>query len=167
MIKDGNGDTRDGEVTGDRRVTAANGDVVVDRAGASVVVKTANGSVRVGEVVRGSVVLETALGELEVGIRQGNAAWLDASSGCGRVRTSLDAADSPEPADSTVEVRARTSFGDVLIHRSGQRTNETFFPDDSTRQLPDSFGPNYSSARTRAFEAVAFPSTRRVPCEAA
>ena len=77
VIKNSNGDTWIGAVAGDLRVNAANGNIAVDRAHAGVVAKTANGDVRLGEVVRGSVVLETRLGDLEVGIREGTAAWLD------------------------------------------------------------------------------------------
>jgi hypothetical protein len=71
----------------------------------------------VGEVVRSSVVLETQLGDLEVGIREGTAAWLDVSARAGKVHNALDAADAPEPSADTVEVRARTSVGDVVIRR--------------------------------------------------
>lgn len=117
-IKNSNGESWVGEVTGDLRVNAANGAISVDRAHANVRAKTANGSVRIGEVVRGEVVLETASGEIEVGIRQGTAAWLDVSTASGSVHNALDAADGPEQSDETVEVRARTSFGDIVIRRS-------------------------------------------------
>jgi len=118
VIKNSNGDTVVGEVTGDLRVKSANGRISVDRAHTSVVAKTANGNVRIGEVISGAIVLETAAGELEVGIREGTAAWLDLSSRYGRVRNSLDGADSPEPSDATVEIRARTSYGDIKIGRA-------------------------------------------------
>jgi DUF4097 and DUF4098 domain-containing protein YvlB len=122
VIKNSNGDTVVGEVTGDLRVKSANGRISVDRAHASVMAKTANGNIRIGEVVNGAIVLETAAGELEVGIREGTAAWLDVSSHYGRVRNSLDEAGSPEQSEATVEVRARTSYGDIKIHRSNQTT---------------------------------------------
>jgi DUF4097 and DUF4098 domain-containing protein YvlB len=122
VIKNSNGDTAVGEVTGDLRVKSANGRISIDRAHASVIAKTANGNVRIGEVMRGAIVLETAAGELEVGIREGTAAWLDLSSQYGRVRNSLDEADSPEQSEATVEIRARTSYGDILIHRANQTT---------------------------------------------
>ena len=118
VIKNSNGNTTVGEVTGDLRVKSANGRISVDRAHASVTAKTANGNIRVGEVVNGAIVLETAAGELEVGIREGTAAWLDVSSHYGRVRNSLDEAGGPEQSESTVEVRARTSYGDIKIHRA-------------------------------------------------
>ena len=118
VIKNSNGDCVVGEVTGDLRVKSANGRISVDRAHSSVIAKTANGRVRIGEVVSGAIVVETAAGELEVGIREGTAAWLDASSSYGRVINSLDEADSPGQSEATVEVRARTSYGDITIHRS-------------------------------------------------
>jgi hypothetical protein len=33
------------------------------------------------------------------------------------VHNTLDTADGPEPSDETVEIRARTSYGDILIRR--------------------------------------------------
>jgi len=74
--------------------------------------------VRVGEVCRGTVVLETAFGEVEVGIREGTAAWLDATSGFGAVRSELNASDKPSTTEESVEVRARTGYGDIAIRRS-------------------------------------------------
>jgi DUF4097 and DUF4098 domain-containing protein YvlB len=118
VIKNLNGDIWVGEATSDLRLNSANGNISVDRALATVGAKTANGNVRIGEVVRGSVVMETAYGELEIGIRAGTAALLDVRSSAGKVRNSLDAATGPAPTDETVKVRARTASGDILIHRS-------------------------------------------------
>jgi DUF4097 and DUF4098 domain-containing protein YvlB len=117
VIKNSNGDTWVGVAAGDLRLNAANGSISVDLAQASVAAKSANGDVRFGEVVRGSVVLETKIGDLEVGIREGTAAWLDVNSQFGHVHNALDAADGPEPSAETVEVRARTSVGEVVIRR--------------------------------------------------
>jgi DUF4097 and DUF4098 domain-containing protein YvlB len=117
VVKNSNGDTWVGVAGGDLRVNAANGRIAVDVAQAGVVAKSANGDVRLGDVARGSVALETHLGDLEVGIREGTAAWLDVSSTAGRVRNALDAADAPEPSAESVEVRARTSVGDIMIRR--------------------------------------------------
>ncbi|HZB29404.1 MAG TPA: DUF4097 family beta strand repeat-containing protein [Streptosporangiaceae bacterium] len=117
-VKTANGDITLGEVTGDVRMTTANGDITVDRALATVAAKTAHGNVRVGEVVRGAVVLETGFGELEIGVADGTAAWLDVRSRHGSVRSELDPADGAEPGAETVEVRARTGFGDIVIRRS-------------------------------------------------
>jgi DUF4097 and DUF4098 domain-containing protein YvlB len=118
LIKNSNGDTKLGEVTGDLRVRAANGDISVDRTHGSVTAKTANGNVRIGEVAGGAIVLETAAGEILVGIRKGTPAWLDVSTQYGQVHNALDPSDSPKQSEAAVDVRARTSYGDIVISRS-------------------------------------------------
>ncbi|MDG4771977.1 DUF4097 family beta strand repeat-containing protein [Solwaraspora sp. WMMD792] len=118
VVKNSNGETTIDAVTGDVRVRAANGDIRVERAGAGVDAKTSNGSIRLGEVVRGSVVLGTAMGNLDVGIAEGTAAWLEVKTDFGQVHNLLETATRPDDADETVEVRARVSYGDITIHRS-------------------------------------------------
>ncbi|HEY4410731.1 MAG TPA: DUF4097 family beta strand repeat-containing protein [Acidimicrobiia bacterium] len=118
VVKNSNGETRIGTVTGDLRVSASNGRIVVDRADATVAAKTANGDVRLGRVSSGTVVAHTALGKVEVGIGDGVAAWLDLHTSFGTVHSDLDATGRPEPGDGVVEVKARTSMGDITIHRA-------------------------------------------------
>jgi DUF4097 and DUF4098 domain-containing protein YvlB len=117
VVKSSNGDTWIGVAGGDLRIKAANGNIAVEEPRASVGAKSANGDVRLGEVVRGSVVLETQLGDLEVGIPEGTAAWLDVRATAGRVHNALESAAAPEASAETVDVRARTSAGDVVIRR--------------------------------------------------
>jgi Toastrack DUF4097 len=118
VVKNSNGDTWIGEVTGDLAVNAANGKISVDQAHATVAAKTANGDVRLGEVTHGAVLAQTGMGKVEIGILDGVAAWLDLNTRFGNVQNDLDAAERPEPGEDSVEVRARTSFGDITIHRS-------------------------------------------------
>jgi Putative adhesin len=117
VIKNANGDTWVALARGHLRVSGANGDIAVDVAQAGVVAKSAKGDVRLGEAVRSAVVLETKLGDLEVGIRDGTAAWLDVRTTAGSVHNALEAAEAPESSAETVEVRARTTAGDVVIRR--------------------------------------------------
>jgi DUF4097 and DUF4098 domain-containing protein YvlB len=112
------GNVRVGETTGPARLETGYGDVTVDRALGSLTGSTKYGQVRVGQAVRGSLVLETAYGEVEAGVREGTAAWLDVHSGAGRIRNLLAEADGPEGAAETVEIHARTSYGDILIRRA-------------------------------------------------
>jgi hypothetical protein len=118
VVKNSNGDTWIGRVTGDLRVNAANGRISVDQASGAVAAKSANGDVRLGEVAHGAVLAQTAFGKVEVGIRDGVAAWLDLNTRYGNVRNDLDTADRPGAGEDAVEVRARTAFGDITIHRS-------------------------------------------------
>lgn len=118
VVKSSNGDIAIDAVTGDARVRTANGEISIDRAGSGVDARTSNGSIRLGEVVRGSVSLATAAGDLEVGVAEGTAAWLEVNTGFGHVRNLLENAARPAEADQTVEVRGRTSYGDITIRRS-------------------------------------------------
>jgi DUF4097 and DUF4098 domain-containing protein YvlB len=117
VIKNSNGDTWVGVAGGDLRIKAANGSIAVDLARATLGAKSANGDVRVGEAVRDSVVLETHLGDVEVGIRDGTAAWLDVRAAAGKVLNTLESAEAPGSSAETVQVRARTTAGNVVIRR--------------------------------------------------
>ncbi|MFJ8312118.1 MULTISPECIES: DUF4097 family beta strand repeat-containing protein [unclassified Streptomyces] len=116
-VKNGNGETTVGEVTGDLRAKSSNGRISVGIAHAGVDAKSASGGIRVGEVARGQVVLQTAAGDLEIGIRESTAAWLDVNTRIGSVRNSIGASEGPASSDETVEVRARTGVGDIVIRR--------------------------------------------------
>jgi Putative adhesin len=125
VVKNGNGDTWIGEATGELRVKAGNGKIAVDQAHAAVTVKTANGDVRVAEVSRGAVVAQTACGKVDIGVLDGVAAWLDLYTHYGNVRNDLSAIERSEPGEATVEVRARSSFGDIAVRRSSPFANDS------------------------------------------
>ncbi len=118
VLKNSHGTTSVGDVAGDLQVSGANGDIIVERARASVAATTANGTLRVAEVTRGTVQLETSYGAIDVGVREGTAAWLDLSSGFGRVHNSLAASEGPEKSEDSVEVRARTRHGNIDVRRA-------------------------------------------------
>lgn len=118
VLKNSHGTTTVGAATGDLRVSGAHGDIDVDRAERSVAATTAHGTLRVGDVARGTVHLETSYGAIEVGIREGAAAWLDVSSGHGQVRNTLAESEPPEKTEDTVKVRARTRWGNIDVRRA-------------------------------------------------
>jgi hypothetical protein len=117
-VKNSNGHIEIDAVAGEARLRTSNGDISVERAGTGVDAKTASGSLRLGEVARGAVVLETGMGDLEVGIADGTAAWLEVNTGLGKVHNLLNSTERKPDETETVEVRARTNFGDVTIRRS-------------------------------------------------
>ncbi|MFD3457947.1 DUF4097 domain-containing protein [Streptomyces sp. NPDC058691] len=118
VLKNSHGTTTVGAAIGDLRVSGANGNIDITRAEGSVTATTAHGTLRVAEVARGTVQLETSYGAIEVGIREGTAAWLDASSERGRVRNTLADAEPPQQTEDTVEVRARTRWGNIDVRRA-------------------------------------------------
>ncbi|MFF5534624.1 DUF4097 domain-containing protein [Streptomyces cinerochromogenes] len=117
VLKNSHGTTTVGAATGELRVSGANGDIEIRRAEDSVTATTAHGTLRVGEVARGSVQLETSYGAIEVGVREGAAAWLDVSSDAGQVRNSLTVSETPGETEDTVKIRARTRYGNIDIRR--------------------------------------------------
>ena len=97
--------------------SGANGNIAVDMAGAGVEAKrpmatSASARSPAARSCSGQP------GDLEVGIPEGTAAWPDVPhglrAGCGNA---LAAAGAPEPSAESVEVRARTTVGDVVIRR--------------------------------------------------
>lgn len=118
VLKNSHGTTTVGAATGELRVSGANGDIDIARAEDSVTATTAHGTLRVGEVARGTVQLETSYGAIEVGVREGTAAWIDAGSGSGQVRNTLTTSAAPEKSEDTVTVRARTRYGNIDILRA-------------------------------------------------
>lgn len=105
------------EVGGDLRARNSNGNILVQRAHASVNAKTNVGNIVVAEVVRGSVDLQTGIGEVEVGVSPDTDADLDVRSRLGQIRNALIPGASPVPAAS-VKIRARTRVDDIVIRQS-------------------------------------------------
>jgi hypothetical protein len=118
VLKNSHGATTVGAVIGDLRVSGAHGNIDIERAESSVTATVAHGNLRVAEVARGTVQLETSYGAIEVGIREGTAAWLDVSSERGQVRNTLAASGPPEETEDTVKVRARTRWGNIDVRRA-------------------------------------------------
>ncbi|WAL64655.1 DUF4097 family beta strand repeat-containing protein [Amycolatopsis cynarae] len=118
-VKNSSGATDLAAVAGEAKIRSASGDIVIGHAGAGVEAKTASGGIQVREAESGSLNLRTAAGDIEIGIAEGVAAWLDLSTGHGRVHNTLDeVASEPRPSDRTVEVHAHTSFGDLTVRRA-------------------------------------------------
>lgn len=118
VLKNSHGTTAVAAVTGELRVSGAHGNIEIGRAEDSVTAAVAHGNLRVAEVAHGSVQLETNYGAIEVGVREGTAAWLDLSSERGQVRNALTGATAPDDAEDTVEVRARTRWGNIDVRRA-------------------------------------------------
>lgn len=119
-ITSSNGPVSLGTVTGRAQVKASNGPLSVDRALGDITATAANGEVRIGSVVRGKVTATSKNGRVEVGVLEGSAAWLDLDTTVGKVYNELDAAGAPDASEpvETVEVRASTKVGNIMIRRA-------------------------------------------------
>ncbi|MEW1550311.1 DUF4097 family beta strand repeat-containing protein [Streptomyces tsukubensis] len=118
VLKNSNGTTIVGAVTGELRVNGANGDIDIRRAEDSVTAVTAHGTVRVAEVARGTIQLETSYGAIDVGVREGSAAWLDLNSGAGQIRNTLAESEPSAGDGETVTIRARSQHGSIDVLRA-------------------------------------------------
>lgn len=118
VIKASHGSVELDEAHGDLDAKLSYGDLDVRSALGSVTAKTAYGTIRIGEISTGSIRVDSGYGQIGIGVRAGVAVWLDAASRDGRVRNELEAQSAPGDADETVAVRARTTYGDITIHRT-------------------------------------------------
>jgi DUF4097 and DUF4098 domain-containing protein YvlB len=92
------------------RLTTAAGDVAVGRLGGPAEVRTSKGDIRIAEAVRGTVVLRTEAGDVEVGAAAGVSASLDAGTSYGRIRNALK---NTEGAAAQLTIHATTAVGDI------------------------------------------------------
>ena len=120
-VKNSNGDTRVGEVTGRAQLQNANGAIQVDGALSDVTAKTALGDVRLGRLSQGATEAKTACGQIDIGVIDGVTAWLDLSTGFGRVNNELEDTGRPPAEERTTEIRAHTAAGDINIRRVSAR----------------------------------------------
>ncbi|MFJ6438357.1 DUF4097 family beta strand repeat-containing protein [Streptomyces sp. NPDC091416] len=117
-VTTGSGAVRIRELGAKAVLKSSNGTIVVDRACQSLEAKAANGDIRIGEVVKGNIVLGTSIGQLDVGIAPNTAARLDISSVSGNIHNFMTPVEGPDPTDEQAEVFIRTTVGDVSIRRS-------------------------------------------------
>jgi DUF4097 and DUF4098 domain-containing protein YvlB len=119
-VSNSNGKVRVGVVTGPANIKVSNGSVSVDRALSDIAAASSNGEVRIGEVVRGKVSATSKNGSVEVGVREGSAAWLELNTDVGRVYNELASSEAPEAGDPVdkVELHASTKLGDVTVRRA-------------------------------------------------
>jgi hypothetical protein len=120
-INTASGDVSVQRVGGEAQVRSASGDVSIGEAGAGVSANTASGDVRVDAVTEGSVVLQSASGDLSVGIRRGSRLWVDAKSISGETSSELEVGDEPvgdENEGPLVELRATSMSGDIQVVRA-------------------------------------------------
>lgn len=118
-VNTASGDVAIERVGGDTRVRSASGDVHVRDAGAGVSVNTASGDIQIDAVTEGAVTLQSASGDMHVGIRRGSRLWVDAKSMSGETSSELDVGDEPiDDEGPLVELRATSMSGDVRVARA-------------------------------------------------
>ena len=136
-IKSASADVRMREVTGGINVQSASGDVEVDVVRGPVNVNSASGDVMIREaygdvntntvsgdqehsaVMRGRLAAHTVSGDVHIGVRRGSNVFLDCNTVSGDTSSELDVtSDAPAGDGPSLEIRAKTVSGDILITRA-------------------------------------------------
>jgi hypothetical protein len=107
-----------GHASADLELSGGSGSFDIDRADGSVTATTAGGAIRIGRLIRGQAKLMNGSGNIEIGISEGTAASVDASSERGSVRNSVPSPEDPGTFDNKLAVHARTRHGDIIIQRA-------------------------------------------------
>jgi hypothetical protein len=130
----GYGMVRVGQVHGDARLRASygslelgtaggtveartSGPLTVDRALGDVTARSAHGPIRLREVSGGTIRLDNGHADLDVGVPEGVAAWIDATSANGRVHNELTPGPAASAGDRTVELHLNTGYGTITVRR--------------------------------------------------
>ena len=112
------GHTWIGHASADLDLSSGHGGFDVDRADGSVTAKTGDGAIRIGRLTRGQAELLNRSGNIEVGISEGAAARVDATSKRGSVRNSVPSQENPDTSGNRLTVHARTRYGDIIVHEA-------------------------------------------------
>jgi Putative adhesin len=114
------GDLRVGDVSGDVSVSTASGDLSLHSVGGSIQGKTASGDIQIGRLIRGQATVNSASGDVTIGVARGTGVWLDVNTASGDTKSDLTMNDEAPPPDqqATLELRVRTASGDIHIHRA-------------------------------------------------
>ena len=119
-VNTASGDVNADSVGGDLRANSASGDITIGAAEGDAKVRTASGDIVIRSVVQGRIDIQSASGDVEVGIRRGSKVFIDASSMSGDMSSDLDVTDAPPPESDgpNIDFRARTMSGDVRVRRA-------------------------------------------------
>ncbi|WP_433790321.1 DUF4097 family beta strand repeat-containing protein [Actinoplanes sp. CA-252034] len=118
-LKTSSGHLTIGDVIGDVTADTSSGDIRLGSVGASLDATSASGEIKVGRLHQGHARIRTSSGDVRVGVAPGTGVWLDLNTSSGRNVNSLAApADNPPSTGATLELKVRTSSGDIRVERA-------------------------------------------------
>ncbi len=113
--KTGSGDVEVTAVGGVSTVITGSGDVWLGAVSNDVLARTGSGNVTIANASAGQLELHTGSGAIRVGVREGNRAEIDLSSGSGEARSDLDLSSAPPESAPGLRIRGRTGSGSALV----------------------------------------------------
>ncbi|HEY2327601.1 MAG TPA: DUF4097 family beta strand repeat-containing protein [Gaiellaceae bacterium] len=116
-VNSASGDVSIGRVAGDVNANTASGDITVDAAGGGFKANSASGDISIEASGSGDISINSASGDIGVGLRRGTRAHLDCNTVSGDTRSELDlSGDEPNGNGPLVHIKARTVSGDIHIY---------------------------------------------------
>lgn len=113
--KTGSGDVEISAIGGVSTVVTGSGDVWLGGVGADVLVRTGSGNLTIANAASGQLELHTGSGAIRIGVREGNRAEIDLSSGSGEARSDLELTTTPPESAPALKIRGRTGSGSALV----------------------------------------------------
>jgi hypothetical protein len=113
--KSGSGDVEVTAVGAASTVITGSGDIWLGAVAGDVLARTGSGRVTIANASAGELELHTGSGAIHVGVRAGNPAEIDLSSGSGEARSELDLTVSPPETKPGLRIRGRTGSGAALV----------------------------------------------------
>ncbi|WP_181309797.1 DUF4097 family beta strand repeat-containing protein [Nocardioides campestrisoli] len=114
-VSTGSGDIRVETLEADLSVKTGSGDLDVVRSRADVAMTTGSGDTRLRTVHRGRVGVRGASGDVHLSIPRGVPVWTDVTTASGGIRSSLSPVGEPADGQDHVELRMKTSSGDIVL----------------------------------------------------
>ncbi|OLF10788.1 DUF4097 family beta strand repeat-containing protein [Actinophytocola xanthii] len=114
-VKTGGGDVEIAAVGGAGTVVTGGGDVWLGTVDGDVLVRTGSGNLTIANALAGQLELHSGSGAIRIGIRPGNRAEIDLSSGSGEARSDLDLSTTPPETAPPLRIRGRTGSGSALV----------------------------------------------------
>ncbi|GAB3450241.1 DUF4097 family beta strand repeat-containing protein [Actinophytocola sediminis] len=114
-VKTGSGDVEVSAVGGASTVITGSGDVWLGTVDDDALVRTGSGHVTIANAAAGQLELHTGSGAIRIGVREGNRAEIDLSSGSGEVRSDLRLSTTPPESAPPLKIRGRSGSGAALV----------------------------------------------------
>ncbi|HWJ80962.1 MAG TPA: DUF4097 family beta strand repeat-containing protein [Nocardioides sp.] len=114
-VSTGSGDVEVSRVAGPLAVKTGSGDLEVGEASGDVTMTTGSGSTVIRTAHRGRITSKGASGDVRIGIPAGTPVWTDIKTVTGQLTSSIEGVGEPEPGADSVELRATTVSGDVVL----------------------------------------------------
>jgi hypothetical protein len=117
-VNTASGDVIADEVVGLTTAHSASGDIEIDRAGDGVRANTASGDIKVREARQGAYKVNSASGDIAIGVANGVGVWMDVTTMSGRAQSDLNNVSTGPNGQAVLSLHLRSMSGDIRVLRA-------------------------------------------------